>query len=236
MSRKVYLPDTNMLQNLAEATLMRSENSGDLLPPWQSGALNFFDRYGAQVQIPSIVWGEFCGLWFHKNVDFANYDKWFENRLGCFGQTYRYLKERKVEMCDDADILYRQVLDMGICLTTSKMPAQLIAQVTGRLDQTIRSLVEKCAAHPEDSKPRKDLERNEFNRTHGKLLDGLDSVIMAFACAVARQRTTELVVLVTQDRFMVDAVAFFYNNQGALPACDIPPNVTASLPYRVAFL
>ena len=229
MNEKIFLVDTNILQILAEAINI---GSAENLQRWHKTALTFFDRHGQNIRIPSIVWGEFLGLWFHKNVDMNMYDKWFQNRLSCYAQTYKFLKCKKAAICDETGISYQKVMDMGIRFTSSQMPEGLILTIAKRLEDAITSLQAKCTYDPNDQKSKEDLQRNEKNRKQGKLLDGLDSIIVGFACEFARTNANRQVVLVTRDRFIIDFLCFFSRDKNLLLSYGMPGNVTASSPDR----
>jgi len=222
MNKTIYLPDTNLLFNLAESIVLEKKYFGH----WHRNSVNFWKRYGKQTQIPSLVWAEFCGLWFHKNVDLENYDFWFRNRLSVFLQMYQLLKRYKVNMCDESNILFQSVLEIASEITSQKMPAELIKKIAGRINKTIKNIRKKENRSYEQEQH---LQRNMKNLKTGKILDGLDSVIVTFAYEFAKKNPETDTIVVSDDKFMVETVNYFYDTMEHFNNYVVPDNVSAYL-------
>ena len=222
MNKTIYLPDTNLLFNLAESIVLEKKYFGH----WHWNSVRFWKRYGKQTQIPSLVWAEFCGLWFHKNVDLGNYDFWFRNRLSVFLQMYQLLKRYKVNMCDESNILFQSVLEIASEITSQKMPAELIKKIAGRINKTIKNIRKKENRSYEQEQH---LQRNMKNLKTGKILDGLDSVIVTFAYEFAKKNPETDTIVVSDDKFMVETVNYFYDTMEHFNNYVVPDNVSAYL-------
>ncbi len=220
MNKTIYLPDTNLLFNLAESVVLEKK----YFEHWHWNSVNFWKRYGKQTQIPSLVWAEFCGLWFHKNVDLENYELWFRNRLSVFSQIYQLIKRYKVDMCDESDILFQSVLEIASEITSQKMPADLIKKIAGRINKTIDNIRKRENRSDEQEQH---LQRNMKNLKTGKILDGLDSVIVTFAYEFAKKKPETDIVVVSDDKFMVETINYFYDAMENFSNYDVPENVYA---------
>lgn len=227
MNNIIFLPDTNILQGLIEAINVGSSENPK---PWHRNILNFFNRCGEQVRVPSIVWGEFCGLWFHKDVNLINYQQWFNQRRSCFDQVIRHLKEKKVKMSNESALSYKNVMDKAAMLTNKKMPLGLISQIIERHENAIQSLESKLMKNREEQRLNDDLQRNKKQLEHGKLLDGLDSIIVSFACEFAKINETRQIVLVTRDKSIFDILKYFSENKDIARLYEVPDNVIAVSP------
>ena len=223
MNKTIYLPDTNLLFNLAESVVLEKK----YFEHWHWNSVNFWKRYGKQTQIPSLVWAEFCGLWFHKNVDLENYELWFRNRLSVFSQIYQLIKRYKVDMCDESDILFQSVLEIASEITSQKMPENLIKTISKRINQTILSIENSIKKKGINKKNKEALERNKKNLLTGKILDGLDSVIVTFAYEFAKKKPETDIVVVSDDKFMVETINYFYDAMENFSNYDVPENVYA---------
>ncbi len=226
----IFLPDTNILFNLAEAILLGSKKC----EPWHTSTLRYWEKCGAKTRIPSLVWAEFLGLWFHKNVDLENYDKWFENRFSVFGLLYRHLKKYRGTLCEESHISYTDIFKGAESITNQKMSQGAIKKITKRLRKNIQYSEQKLIENPFDEKFAKKKKRNEKSLKNGKLLDGLDSVIASFSCEYARKHSDHTIVVVSNDYFLIDVLQSFHESGGyRLPEYTIPANVRAALPWRV---
>lgn len=223
MNKTIYLPDTNLLFNLAESIVLEKK----YFEHWHRNSVNFWKRYGKQTQIPSLVWAEFCGLWFHKNVDLGNYDFWFRNRISVFLQMYQLLKRYKVNMCDESNILFQNVLEIASEITSQKMPENLIKTISKRINQTILSIENSIKKKGINKKNKEALERNKKNLLTGKILDGLDSVIVTFAYEFAKKNSETETIIVSDDKFMVETVNYFYDTMEHFKNYVVPDNVSA---------
>ncbi len=232
---KIYLPDTNLLYNLAESIVYPSHS----LRGWHKNAKSFWNRYGRQIEIPSLVWTEFSGVWFQKNINLEDYDKWFQDRLSIFNQTYLILKKNKTGLCDESDLSYKDIMSCASIITSQKMPAGLIQQIISRLQNTIKSCQKSIDNNSLSSAKVKEaqaaLNRNKQLFIKGKILDGLDSVIVVFAYEFAKKHRDKKIIVVSGDKFMVDTMQYLHkHNSIKLGNYEIPGNVSARLPYKIS--
>jgi len=224
MNKFIFLPDTNVLFNFAGA-LNRSSNNNDYR---EKICFDFIKIYGKEIKIPNLIWTEFCGLWFHKNIDLINYSLWFRNRLTTFNEVYRKLKEFKATLCDETNISFHDVFSNADVLTRTEVHQKLLNIITGRIKETINNLNVRLEKNPGDEKMKSDIMRNKNNLTNGKILDGLDSFIVGFAYEFAKINTEHEIYIVSEDKFLVETVNFFYDNEiENYGSITIPKNVAA---------
>lgn len=214
MSNRIYIPDTNVLFNLIESFAEKD------LQHWNKRAIKFWQRYGSQTVLPSMVLTEFCGLWFHKDIDFINYNFWFQKRLAMFNQMYLQLKRYGVKNCNETDVLYQDIMKLSQNITNRKMPNKLIKEMIKRIEMTIA----RNSTNPEV------VSRNKKNLSSGKLLDGLDSVIVSFAYEYAKKREETEIIVVSFDRFMIDTVNGFKKDPILMISFNLPNNVSGYIP------
>ena len=223
-----FLPDTNLLYNRAGAIISRNN-----LNSYQLRSLKFWKQYGQNIKIPSIVWAEFTGLWFHKNVDLRNYDIWFQNRLSIFGKMYKSFKDNKVVLCNETGMDYQNILKSAAIVTQQAMPNDLIQKIVLRIENTIEGCLNTIQSNTDSAKAIKGasnaLENNKriLENKQGKILDGLDSLIVVFAFEYAKKYKTNEIIIVSDDKFMVDTVKFFHSSKKKLIGYEIPDNVSA---------
>lgn len=209
MNKKIYIPDTNVLFNYIETFSTKN------LEYWNINAIKFWERCGSQTVIPSIILTEFCGLWFHKDIDFKNYDFWFQKRLTMFNQMYLNFRRLGVKNCNETGILYQDVMKLSQDITNHKMPKKLIDQIINRLEKSV-------AKKPNNAEL---VNRSMKNLNSGKLLDGLDSVIVSFAYEYAKKKSVDDVIVVSFDRFMIETVNNFKQDPVLMENFNLPENV-----------
>lgn len=93
---EIIIPDTNLLIDLSEAYSRRNRKT-----QYIENAQSFWKMYSKQIEIPKIVWSEFLGVWFHKDIDFETYDSWFDKRYNCFAQAFKFIKELGIGFYDE---------------------------------------------------------------------------------------------------------------------------------------
>lgn len=229
MNEFIYIPDTNLFYNLAESIILKKEEYSK----WHVTALKFWRKFGKKTKIPSIVLAEFCGLWFHKNVDLKNYDFWFRNRLTVFNQMYFKLKRAGVEMCDESIISLNKVLQSAVDLTRYKMSAALIDEISNRLIEVIESVKNRLKYDKNNYKLNKTYKRFKKNLNKGKLLDGLDSIIVSFAYELGKYHDKDSIIIVSCDKFMVQIVNYYFKYMKNYKHYKVPENVSAYLPQTL---
>lgn len=101
-----------------------------------------------------------------------------------------------------------------------KMPKKIINQIVRRIERTIARNSTKADV----------VARNKRNLTSGKLLDGLDSVVVSFAYGYAKKSKVGEVVVVSSDRFMIEIVNGFKSDRVLLNSFNLPYNVSGILP------
>ncbi len=230
MIRTIYLPDTNILFNFAESILYE-----DGLKTWHKNAVFFFENYGGNVEIPSIVWTEFSGLWFHKNIDMQNYDKWFEKHLSVFNQFYLRLKQKHVGLCDESEISYKNIMDCASQMTYQKMSEIVMKDIVSSINNIIMQWSEGQKYNSDENFSKK-IERKKQSLSNGKLLDGLDSLIVTFAYEFAKKNHNKKILVVSGDQSMVRIMKSLHKYKDIFVTqkeCDIPDNASAVFPWEL---
>ena len=223
-----FFPDTNLLYNFVDAIMNHSNLKSD-----HRRSKDFWKQYGNKTRIPSIVWAEFSGLWFHKNIDLRDYSFWFNKRFNLFNEMLRQLKNNGVSNCDEDDINFQTIFSIATKFTQQKMPDDLIKKIVTRIKQTIDGCSNTIKSKKTDNEQKefvkKNKERNEkiLNNKKGKILDGLDSFIVAFAFEYSKKYNNYDIIIVSDDKFLVDTVMFFNESEIKLEDYDIPKNVLA---------
>ena len=69
----------------------------------------------------------------------------------------------------------------------------------------------------------------------GKILDGLDSVIAIFAYEYAKKNKNKEIIVVSDDKFMVETIQYFYKTPGQLSYYSIPENASAILTRDLSY-
>ena len=127
-------------------------------------------------------------------------------------------------MCDESNILFQNVLQIASEITSQKMPADLIKKIAGRINKTIDNIRKRENRSDEQEQH---LQRNMKNLKTGKILDGLDSVIVTFAYEFAKKKPETDIVVVSDDKFMVETINYFYDAMENFSNYDVPENVYA---------
>ncbi|HOD55194.1 MAG TPA: hypothetical protein PKJ08_11750 [Candidatus Cloacimonadota bacterium] len=212
MIDKIYLTDTNVVVNYAEAFLKL--NKKEELDFFQKISVDFWSRCGNQTLIPSIVWAEFLGVWYQKKIDLNSYDFWFQKQYSVYEKLYYDFKQKKVAMPDDSKMLYKNILSVAKNLTNKKFPLDFVDAEKKRLRNRRNPTVEQT--------------ENQIDKA--KVLDGLDSVIVAYTFELARLLPTKQIVLVTNDYPTIHFVNYFSNNknQASETGIIVPFNIVAS--------
>jgi hypothetical protein len=234
MNETIYFVDTNILFNLADSIFVEK----DKLMGYQRRTQDFWQQFGKNVRIPSIILAEFHGLWFHKNVDLENYELWYRDRFSAYEQLIKKLKEYQTMIWPDGLISLEKMTSISRYLTKKQMPTDLINDVLFRIHGSINDINKKLNDDLSNNKEslKKALNRHTRNLKSGKLLDGLDSVLAAHTYAHAKENPGKNFIIISDDEFIVDVIRYFAKNQvEKFYDLTIPQNVQALTLYNCLY-
>ena len=186
--------------------------------------------YSKQIEIPKIVWSEFLGVWFHKDIDFETYDSWFDKRYNCFAQAFKFIKELGIGFYDEKSIDYNTVFSLSEKLTSNRMPRVLVDGLVKALSEDIKQIELKLNTASYKDNLERALRRNQRYLNAGKMLDGMDSLLVAYSYVVANNNADKAILVCSCDKSLVRTVNILNDSDvGQIGDLTIPKNVKAQI-------
>ena len=226
---KIILPDTNLLIKLFQAHLSKYKNNRVY-----KRVLNFWCKENGRIEIPPIVFAEFIGVWFHKQVNFEDYKKWYTDQFDLFMKGYSVLlQNNRYNECEGGNEILKNIFDEKLTniFLERMMPASLINIIVETLTGSL-SDIEKQINRGNNSKYKlaaRDRYRGQLENGKGKIVDGLDSLLITFAYEYAKANEDKEVVVASNDRMLVVTMNHFskIRDKDPLHGYSIPENVSA---------
>ena len=129
--------------------------------------------------------------------------------INAYHKKYYHLYLLDIDMGkDETNISYQDILKNASVITTQAMPLGLIQKIVVRIHNTIdgcESTIEKNPDSQNAINAKKALKNNQriLERRQGKILDGLDSLIVVFAFEYAKKYKDNEIRIISDDKFMV---------------------------------
>lgn len=210
---EIILVDTNLLVFLGDI----GKNYNNNLTPFEKGIFHFWNTNANKIAIPDIVWTEFTGLFLHKRIDFTDYDLWYQKVYSAYEKIYLHLSKQKIRIIsfnklEDGS----QLFNIANAITTMKVEKQLIDEFATHIQRKIqdidRQLNNSGLILEKREKLQRDKKRINDSLQNGKMLDGMDSVLYAFAILIAAENPEDKVTVVTDDEFMRRTMNYMVEN------------------------
>ena len=202
--KPLYLMDTNVLVNWA----IHGTNHGQTgwWTEWFEPCAKFCRNPNHEIVIPTVVWSELHGVMLQKDLDLDDLDHWFRNKRSLIQKITRMVtrEEHRFTFHSGFD---PQVIQQLCNIEPSRKIIRRLQNARRRAEQRAR-------------------EEGKTNfRFNAKLLDGVDSAILATAISVAKAAPEREVKLVTRDSGLGMMNDFIVNNPDRVGSLVVPPNL-----------
>ncbi len=199
----IFVLDTNILMFLGG----RNYFDINLLKNLKS----FFAKYKKDVYIFDLVWNEFCGVFFQKNIDFNDYNRWYRDQHSFVEKTLRRVMDfeaNRVNLSDDK-LFYSELSNQADKLSFNKLDLDLIKEMLELQAQKIKSNLRKAEKTIDEKE--KEIFKNRIKKAKEdqKVFDGLDSLIVAYAVLFSKSKKRKIFIL-TDDLSLMTAINFYH--------------------------
>jgi len=197
-SEPLYLLDTNVIYDMLTMLTEKPSGIGRSID-------KFLSVTNKKVYISDLVWTEFSISWFQKNISFPDYELWYSRKLASYAQVYQQLLRRNVELLPILKLSaggYAGVVDLARDLAIVKYDDSFIREVQKNFDRKLENALREEPTEKNRQAHHEYVERLQKNYYNGKLLDGLDSMILASSILFAQENPKSTVTLVSNDRWM----------------------------------
>ena len=188
-------------------------------------------RFQGKIVIPDLVWSEFSASFFQRGIPFNNYSKWHDDRFVAFMQVYLIIEQKAegklLKTTDLTNSNNTNFVELAREISALKFSLDYINEVNKDLRKKLEHVTNQTAPQPANKeKERYDyIDRLNKHLNNGKLLDGMDSQILATAILYAQKETNKCICIITQDNFFKSAATHICGNIGlyVLPSLSDTP-------------
>ncbi len=195
----IYVVDTNVLVNWAICGTALEER-GQHWSSWYQPCADFCTDTGRRIVIPGIVWVELHGLMLQKDIDIDNLDLWYRNKQMAMQSLWRTVQRANSHITIDSNAFDPLLAEQFCRVPFSKSMKRQLKRTQEKAKRKNRS-------------------------ARLKVLDGIDSAILASTFCVAEQNPTSLVHLVTMDRNLGLVNDAYVNSRGTYRPFTVPENL-----------
>lgn len=196
--KHIYVLDTNILVNWAICGTALEEKGH--WAAWYQPCADFCNDTNRQIVIPGIVWAELHGLMLQKDIDIDDLDMWNRNKQMAMTPIWR-----AVQLADSHITILRTAFDPLLAEQFCRAP------LSKSMKRQLKRDKERAA------------KRSHTARL--KVLDGVDSAILAAAFCVAEQEPARMVHLVTMDRNLGLVNDAYVNSRKTYRPFEVPENL-----------
>jgi len=210
--------DTNILYFMADAIVNSS---------YKYKYDHFISKTGGNLMVLDLVWSEFLSSFLHKKINFKNYEQWYRDRNSIVSNVYMQLKRARtvfVKLTDDT--LYVKLFEIAKEILNTPAPKEFIELLIKKLEDKICGINKKQSnteVIKDQNELRKIQQRWQHELNEGKILDGMDSVILAYAALIGQKYCQNDIYVLSGDEYMVEYTNYIQKIGTNL----LPDNLTA---------
>ena len=227
MTKTTYILDSNVFVNAAKHCYLKILGEQDKQWGWKlKRDFNFIKHEAKNIKILDLVLSEFLGVYMQKEIDFYNYNIWYQNRLAAMGQVSLLLQKQNYVNIKDSPV-YLELFTTAFNLTSHKLNAKLINKCGYEKEKNITYFTNKLerAISPKEIKKWTDALKRHKSIYSNKIFDGIDGIITAYAMLYANANKNEDVIIVTDDRSLITAISCYQKNKLNIGNDKFPANL-----------